>query len=341
MSKKSVVAGSPGNRLAIELIQLGARLQLLETEVSLSRERLLKLYKELKGVSPPKGMLPFSTDWFLTWQPNIHASLFINIHGFLVDNAGATGIEAVMKAYKLYLEQMPPEPGEEPLLSLTRAWTLVRFFQSNMLTMAPCACCSGQVRRQRPGPEPGLPVRPVPHAFARRQDQEGQGRRERSRLAGRVIFIDRISRKGRARVLPFACALAFFDDAAGGARRAGPADPAGLPACDVTRRSGCCCGAGVPLDWPGAALMQGLLAAAVSRWFTLAPWWLADPAGFSPGAGGRRPACALPSWLFLALFSSFCWSSTGRPFAPRCRIFLPASGPGMRWGPAAGSALSS
>jgi hypothetical protein len=53
---------------------------LLESEVSLSRERLLKLYKELKGVSPPKGMLPFSTDWFLTWQPNIHSSLFINIH---------------------------------------------------------------------------------------------------------------------------------------------------------------------------------------------------------------------------------------------------------------------
>jgi flagellar transcriptional activator FlhC len=95
-------------------------------------------------MSPPKGMLPFSTDWFLTWQPNIHSSLFINIHKFLVEHAGATGIEAVMKAYKLYLEQMPPAPGEEPLLSLTRAWTLVRFFQSNMLNMAPCGTCQGK-----------------------------------------------------------------------------------------------------------------------------------------------------------------------------------------------------
>ncbi|MGZ5202630.1 MAG: flagellar transcriptional regulator FlhC, partial [Telluria sp.] len=109
-----------------------------------SRERLLKLYKELKGVSPPKGMLPFSTDWFLTWQPNIHSSLFINIYKFLVENAGASGIQAVMKAYQLYLEQMPPEAGEEPLLSLTRAWTLVRFFQSEMLTLAPCGCCKGK-----------------------------------------------------------------------------------------------------------------------------------------------------------------------------------------------------
>ncbi len=144
MSKKSVVSEAQEIQLAIELINLGARLQLLETEVSLSRERLLKLYKELKGVSPPKGMLPFSTDWFLTWQPNIHSSLFINIHNFLVEHAGATGIQAVMKAYKLYLEQMPPEPGEEPLLSLTRAWTLVRFFQSGMLVLAPCARCQGR-----------------------------------------------------------------------------------------------------------------------------------------------------------------------------------------------------
>ena len=144
MSKKSVVTEAQEIQLAIELIQLGARLQLLETEVSLSRERLLKLYKELKGVSPPKGMLPFSTDWFLTWQPNIHSSLYINIYQFLVAHAGATGIQAIMKAYQLYLEQMPPEPGEEPLLSLTRAWTLVRFFQGNMLQLAPCAKCQGK-----------------------------------------------------------------------------------------------------------------------------------------------------------------------------------------------------
>ncbi len=144
MAKKSVVTEAHEIQLAIELIQLGARLQLLETEVCLSRERLLNLYKELKGVSPPKGMLPFSTDWFITWQPNIHSSLFINIHKFLVNHAGASGIEAVMKAYKLYLEQMPPEPGEEPLLSLTRAWTLVRFFSSKMLTLASCGKCGGK-----------------------------------------------------------------------------------------------------------------------------------------------------------------------------------------------------
>ena len=143
MAKKSVMLEVQEIQMAIELIKLGARLQLLETETSLSRERLLKLYKEIKGVSPAKGMLPFSTDWFITWQPNIHSSLFINIHKYLLEHAGISGVEAVMKAYKLYLEQVGVEPGSEPVLSLTRAWTLVRFFESKMLTTACCNKCGG------------------------------------------------------------------------------------------------------------------------------------------------------------------------------------------------------
>jgi len=143
MGKKSVVTEAQEIQLAMELIKLGARLQLLESETSLSRERLLKLYKELKGVSPPKGMLPFSTDWFLTWQPNIHSSLFIGIYNYLVEHAEVTGIHAVLRAYKLYLEQVEMQAGDEPVLSLTRAWTLVRFFDSKMLSTACCEQCSG------------------------------------------------------------------------------------------------------------------------------------------------------------------------------------------------------
>ena len=79
MASKSIVNEAHEIQLAVDLVNLGARLQLLESETSLSRERLLKIYKELKGASPPKGMLPFSTDWFVTWQPNIHSSLFMNI----------------------------------------------------------------------------------------------------------------------------------------------------------------------------------------------------------------------------------------------------------------------
>ncbi|MHB1676869.1 MAG: flagellar transcriptional regulator FlhC [Sulfuriferula sp.] len=144
MAKISVVTEAQEIQLAIEMIQLGARLQLLESETSLSRERLLKLYKELKHVSPPKGMLPFSTDWFLTWQPNIHSSLFLNIYKYLVQHAEIQGIQAIMKAYQLYLEQAEVLNAEdESILSLTRAWTLVRFIEHNMLATTACSQCRG------------------------------------------------------------------------------------------------------------------------------------------------------------------------------------------------------
>jgi flagellar transcriptional activator FlhC len=142
MRAKSVVSDARGVQQAYELIQLGARLQLLESETELSRERLLRLYKEVRGVSPPRGMLPFSTDWFLTWQPNIHATMFMNIHRFMVANARISGIEALTKSYRLYVEHTEVN-GFERVLSLTRAWTLVRFFDSKMLTMVPCNQCHG------------------------------------------------------------------------------------------------------------------------------------------------------------------------------------------------------
>ncbi|MDO8650719.1 MAG: flagellar transcriptional regulator FlhC [Undibacterium sp.] len=144
MCKKSIVTEAQEIQIAIELIKLGARLQLLISETSISRERLLKLYKELRGISPPKGMLPFSTDWFITWQPNIHASLFINIHQYLLEHAEISGIEAIMKAYRLYLEQVEVLDNGEAILSLTRAWTLVRFFECNMLATQHCKKCSGK-----------------------------------------------------------------------------------------------------------------------------------------------------------------------------------------------------
>lgn len=120
MSEKSIVQEARDIQLAMELITLGARLQMLESETQLSRGRLIKLYKELRGSPPPKGMLPFSTDWFMTWEQNIHASMFCNAWQFLLKTGLCSGVDAVIKAYRLYLEQCP-QPEEGPLLALTRA----------------------------------------------------------------------------------------------------------------------------------------------------------------------------------------------------------------------------
>jgi flagellar transcriptional activator FlhC len=88
-------------------------------------------------------MLPFSTDWFMTWQPNIHSSLFLNIYEYLDKSSELEEIDAIIKAYELYLEQIRAQ-GLEPLLSVTRAWRLVKFVDAGMVTLTPCCKCSGK-----------------------------------------------------------------------------------------------------------------------------------------------------------------------------------------------------
>ena len=139
---KSVLQDSQQIERAAMLIRMGARMQVLESETDLSYERLLRLYKEVAGKSPSKGQLPFSTDWFLTWQPNIHSSLFHNIYTYLTKTSDIDGIDALIKAYQLYLEQTEAQ-GLEPLLSVTRAWRLVKFVDNGMLTMTKCNKCGG------------------------------------------------------------------------------------------------------------------------------------------------------------------------------------------------------
>jgi flagellar transcriptional activator FlhC len=143
MKNKRIIDEAEDIRRAIEMVQLGARMQMLEAETQLSREKLLKIYKEVRGVSPPKGMLPFSTDWFMTWQPNVHSSLFMGYHRFFSRYASLDALDAIIKSYHLYLDQI--EAGRvEPVLSLTRAWTLVRFFDANLLQLAECGTCGGR-----------------------------------------------------------------------------------------------------------------------------------------------------------------------------------------------------
>jgi flagellar transcriptional activator FlhC len=129
---------------AIELINLGARLQVVESEVLISRPKLIRLYKELQGQSPPKGLLPFSTEWFLTWQPNMQASLFYGIFQQLQrDNPTSERLDLFIAAYQLYREQVQSCPGAVAL-GITRVWTLLRFFDSKQLDLAACTRCDGR-----------------------------------------------------------------------------------------------------------------------------------------------------------------------------------------------------
>ncbi|EJJ8280291.1 transcriptional regulator FlhC, partial [Salmonella enterica] len=55
MASESVLQELEDTRLAVELISLGARMQLLEHAVRLSRGKMTRLYRDLRGTPPPKG----------------------------------------------------------------------------------------------------------------------------------------------------------------------------------------------------------------------------------------------------------------------------------------------
>ncbi|AQH05371.1 transcriptional regulator FlhC (plasmid) [Burkholderia sp. KK1] len=142
---KSLAAEAAQVMRAIALIKLGARMQVLESEIpTLSRERLIRLYREVKGASPPKGMLPFSEDWYLTWGPNIHVSMFANVYAFLEANStDLDRVDLLSRAYSLYAEHFALN-GEALQMDLTRAWTFIRFREAGILRLAGCTRCRGK-----------------------------------------------------------------------------------------------------------------------------------------------------------------------------------------------------
>lgn len=142
MSARSLLNDNHQIQRAIRMIELGARLQMLQAETELPYERLLRLYKEVAGRSPSKGQLPFSADWFMTWQPNIHSSLFFNIYTYLQKGTALEDGDAIVKAYELYCGEVNGY-GVAPLLSITRAWRLVRFVDSGLVTAVRCSRCHG------------------------------------------------------------------------------------------------------------------------------------------------------------------------------------------------------
>lgn len=185
MAVKSVAKEAQEIMLASEMVVLGARLQVLQAETTLSYDRLARLYREIKGCSPPKGMLPFSVDWFMTWLPNIHASLFYNIYRYIHTHTPAKNAHATIEAYRLYLEQAGAGRSQadaaEPLLSFTRAWILVRFFESDMLQLSACERCTGKFVAHAHDPQKGFVC-----AICRPPPRAGKTRANRKRLAAKT-----------------------------------------------------------------------------------------------------------------------------------------------------------
>ena len=93
-------------------------------------------------------------------------------------------IDTVIKAYQLYQEQTTAQ-GLEPLLSVTRAWRLVKFVDNGMLTMTKCSQVRRPLRHPPARDRQPLRLRPVQAAGARRQ---GQGRAAASACTDRTAL---------------------------------------------------------------------------------------------------------------------------------------------------------
>ena len=61
---------------------------------------------------------------------------------FFKGNTQLVGLELIIKSYRMYLDQIT-RGHMDTVLSLTRAWTMVRFFDAKMLQMSTCKECSG------------------------------------------------------------------------------------------------------------------------------------------------------------------------------------------------------
>lgn len=127
---------------AATLVKLGATLQVLESETKLPRQRLLRLYRDIYKKQPPAAMSPIPTDWFMKWQPNTHASVFLNVYDYLATASDLDEQEALVWSYRLYLEQLKVLDLPE-VLSIDHAWRLVKYVDAGQLTLKPCNLCEG------------------------------------------------------------------------------------------------------------------------------------------------------------------------------------------------------
>ncbi len=90
----------------------------------------------------------------MTWMANIRSSMFYNVYRFMEAHGETTRIGAFTKSYRLYLE-LVEQQGGEVVLDFTRAWTMVRFFDGDLLQLSTCTRCAGQFVAHAHDGQPG------------------------------------------------------------------------------------------------------------------------------------------------------------------------------------------
>lgn len=146
--KSSIIEDIQKIEIARAMVKFGARLQIIVLETGLGRDRLSRLYREIRGSHAlSKGLLPFAEEWYTSWLNNIHSSCFYAYFEQVMENypEQSRGWHLV-QAYTLYtqseLARHHAKADKSPPLNFTRAWVLTRLVAAGALQMRDCSTCS-------------------------------------------------------------------------------------------------------------------------------------------------------------------------------------------------------
>ncbi len=132
-------------RNAERLLSLGARVPIVMEMTRLSSWFLRKLSLEIHGEPPRKGQIPNSDQWYLRRQNHLQASLFCSIHDAFRRHAGhdPDRCTLLVSAYA-HWRQTIEASGTTPVMSVDRAWWLVKSIEIRNLQRSRCRVCRGR-----------------------------------------------------------------------------------------------------------------------------------------------------------------------------------------------------
>ncbi len=129
-------------RNAEALLALGARVPIVYEMTRLSSWFLRKLSFEILGVAPRKGQMPNSDQWYLRRHNNLQASLFSSLYETLshLEDCAENPCHHLATAYKGFSHCIEAA-GLESLMTIDRAWWLVKLMQIKNLKRSRCRIC--------------------------------------------------------------------------------------------------------------------------------------------------------------------------------------------------------
>ena len=147
-TKRTLLAEINRYRQAARLLALGARVPVVLEQTRLSSWYLRKLAREVCGRGPRKGQVPNSELWYLRGRNNLQASMFMAMYEGTAARAAPESdpCDLLIAVYEHFSATL--DSARIPaVLTLDRAWWLLKSFRIRNLKMVACKDCGGRYVR--------------------------------------------------------------------------------------------------------------------------------------------------------------------------------------------------